>query len=405
MALAAVLHADACEIYTDVDGVYTTDPRVLPEARRVQRISYDEMLELASLGAGVMHNRSIEFAKKFGVPIHVRSSFSDAPGSMIVAEPESADAPVCGAALMKDEARVSVLGVPDVPGTSLEILLADRGPEHLRRHDRAERGRGRQGRLSFTVPRNELRATLEAVEEAAEALGAEEVNSDETRRQGLRRRAGHGPPVRRRPPHVPRLGRRRRQHPDDHDQRDQDLGARRTRRGPSGAAGGPRDVRAAGGTGRSARAVRRADVGRQAPMPRPSSSRLQGVDMEELTIDDIALDTSQARITMRGVPDTPGVAAAVFEEVAAADVFVDMIVQSDNGREGQASLSLHRAARPARQSAGRGQAAGRAVPVPGRSPAAPRSPSSRSPASACAATPASPSACSAPWPTRASTSR
>ncbi len=80
VALAAVLQADACEIYTDVDGVYTTDPRLLPEARHVERISYDEMLELASLGAGVMHNRSIEFAKKFGVPIHVRSSFSDSPG-------------------------------------------------------------------------------------------------------------------------------------------------------------------------------------------------------------------------------------------------------------------------------------------------------------------------------------
>src|SRR5213075_620296 len=80
VALAAVLGADACEIYTDVDGVYTTDPRIVPEARKIDRISYDEMLELASLGAGVMHSRSIEFAKKYGVPIHVRSSFSDAEG-------------------------------------------------------------------------------------------------------------------------------------------------------------------------------------------------------------------------------------------------------------------------------------------------------------------------------------
>src|SRR5204863_5351674 len=85
VALAAVLQADACEIYTDVDGVYTTDPRLLPEARHIKRVSYDEMLELASLGAGVMHSRSIEFAKKFGVPIHVRSSFADIPGTMIVA--------------------------------------------------------------------------------------------------------------------------------------------------------------------------------------------------------------------------------------------------------------------------------------------------------------------------------
>ena len=110
VALAAVLRADACEIYTDVDGVYTTDPRVLPQARRVTQISYDEMLELASLGAGVMHSRSIEFAKKFSVPIHVRSSFSDVPGTMIVDEPESKSVPVSGAALTKDEARVTITG-------------------------------------------------------------------------------------------------------------------------------------------------------------------------------------------------------------------------------------------------------------------------------------------------------
>src|SRR5215218_10054303 len=121
VALAAVLNADACEIYTDVDGVFTTDPRVLPEARRVGRISYDEMLELASLGAGVMHSRSIEFGKKFDVPIHVRSSFTDVPGTMIVTEAERPDMPVSGAAITKDEARITVQGVPDKPGTSLEI--------------------------------------------------------------------------------------------------------------------------------------------------------------------------------------------------------------------------------------------------------------------------------------------
>ncbi|HEV3122204.1 MAG TPA: aspartate kinase, partial [Isosphaeraceae bacterium] len=89
VALAAVLGADACEIYTDVDGVYTTDPRIVPEARKIDRISYDEMLELASLGAGVMHSRSVEFAKKYGVPIHVLSAFADAPGTWIVAAAEA----------------------------------------------------------------------------------------------------------------------------------------------------------------------------------------------------------------------------------------------------------------------------------------------------------------------------
>ncbi len=89
VALAAVLEAALCEIYTDVDGIYTTDPRIIPEARLLRQISYDEMLELASAGAGVMHNRSIEFAKKFNVPVHVRNSFSDAPGTMIVGDPET----------------------------------------------------------------------------------------------------------------------------------------------------------------------------------------------------------------------------------------------------------------------------------------------------------------------------
>src|SRR5207302_1133396 len=126
VALAAVLGADACEIYTDVDGVYTTDPRVVPEARKVDRISYDEMLELASLGAGVMHSRSIEFAKKYGVPIHVRSSFSDAPGTWIVGEADARrlGATVTGAALAKDEARITILGVPDRPGVVHTLFRA-----------------------------------------------------------------------------------------------------------------------------------------------------------------------------------------------------------------------------------------------------------------------------------------
>ena len=112
VALAAVLGADACEIYTDVDGVYTTDPRVVPEARKIDRISYDEMLELASLGAGVMHSRSIEFAKKYGVPIHVRSSFSDAAGHLDRRRgrrPAARRRRVTGAALAKDEARITIL--------------------------------------------------------------------------------------------------------------------------------------------------------------------------------------------------------------------------------------------------------------------------------------------------------
>src|SRR6202007_2885473 len=114
-----------CEIYTDVDGIYTTDPRVVPEARKMDAISYDEMLELASVGAGVMHSRSIEFAKKFDVPLQVRSSFSDAEGTWIVPEASwMSDVVVCGAALVRDEARVALGGVPDQPGVSHRIFAA-----------------------------------------------------------------------------------------------------------------------------------------------------------------------------------------------------------------------------------------------------------------------------------------
>jgi len=123
VALAAALKATACEIYTDVDGVYTTDPRIVPEARKIDRISYDEMLELASLGAGVMHSRAIEFGKKYDVPIHVRSSLTDVPGTLIISEtPEMEGIVVRGATLKKDLARVMLIGVPNKPGIAARIF-------------------------------------------------------------------------------------------------------------------------------------------------------------------------------------------------------------------------------------------------------------------------------------------
>ncbi|HYH68502.1 MAG TPA: aspartate kinase, partial [Urbifossiella sp.] len=112
-----------CEIYTDVDGVYTTDPRLVPDARKMDAISYDEMLEMASMGAGVMHSRSIEFAKKYDVPLMVRNSRSDAVGTWIVPEAEwMTEVPVCGAALAYDEARLVLDGVPDRPGVSHAVF-------------------------------------------------------------------------------------------------------------------------------------------------------------------------------------------------------------------------------------------------------------------------------------------
>ena len=179
VALAAVLRADACEIYTDVDGVYTTDPRHAARgpAREADQLRRDA--RAGQPGGGVMHSRSIEFAKKFSVPIHVRSSFSDVPGTMIVAEPESPDQAVCGVALVKDEARVTIEGVPDRPGVSLAIFskIADRKitvdmiVQNVGAEEKAD--------ISFTVDRDELPATLEAVQEAAAELGARGFSHDD----------------------------------------------------------------------------------------------------------------------------------------------------------------------------------------------------------------------------------
>ena len=180
VALAAVLGADACEIYTDVDGVYTTDPRVVPEARKIDRISFDEMLELASLGAGVMHSRSIEFAKKYGVPIHVRSSFKPEEGSWIVAEGDARrlGVRVTGAALAKDESRMTISGVPDRPGVVRRIFGAIAAANIV--VDMIVQNVATDGvtEVSFTVCSDDLEQTLLVAAEAAKAVGAGAVTHD-----------------------------------------------------------------------------------------------------------------------------------------------------------------------------------------------------------------------------------
>ncbi len=183
VALAAVLGAGACEIYTDVDGVYTTDPRIVPEARKIDRISYDEMLELASLGAGVMHSRSIEFAKKYGVPIHVRSSFSDAARDLD--RPREGRATTgCDrdgrGAWRSDEARITILGVPDRPGVVHTVFRAIAAANIV--VDMIVQNVGAEGsgttELSFTVAAGDLAETLRAAESAARAIGATGVTHD-----------------------------------------------------------------------------------------------------------------------------------------------------------------------------------------------------------------------------------
>src|SRR5205085_5027744 len=122
VAIAAALKADACEIYTDVDGVYTTDPNIVPNARKINRISYEEMLELASLGAKVLQIRSVEFGMKYGVPIHVRSSFNDNEGTWVVPEDKAMEAVlVAGVTATKDEAKITLQGISDEPGVQAKV--------------------------------------------------------------------------------------------------------------------------------------------------------------------------------------------------------------------------------------------------------------------------------------------
>ncbi len=162
VALAAALKADECQIYTDVDGVYTTDPRIVPEARRLKTITFEEMLEMASLGSKVLQIRSVEFAGKYKVRLRVLSSFEDdGEGTLITFEEDTMERPlISGIAFNRDEAKLTVLGVPDRPGIRRPHPGPHRRSQHRRRHDRAERGHDGTTDFSFTVHRNEFKKAM-----------------------------------------------------------------------------------------------------------------------------------------------------------------------------------------------------------------------------------------------------
>ncbi|GAB6064414.1 aspartate kinase [Deferrisoma palaeochoriense] len=179
VAVAAALNADACEIYTDVDGVYTTDPNVCDRARKLKRISYDEMLELASVGAKVLQIRSVEFAKKYKVPIHVRSSFSDDEGTWVVEETEDMEqVVVAGVAYDRNEAKVSVRGVPDRPGIAAKIFGALAERNIVVDMIVQDVGEGERASITFTVPKADLKRALAVIEPVAKELGATHVEAD-----------------------------------------------------------------------------------------------------------------------------------------------------------------------------------------------------------------------------------
>lgn len=180
VAVAAALKADVCEIYTDVDGVYTTDPRIAEDASKIEKITYDEMLEMASLGAKILQIRSVEFAKKYDVVLHVRSSFNDNPGTLVLKEDSDMETVlVSGVTYSKDEAKVSVLQIPDKPGIAASIFtpLSDAGIivdviiQNVSTKGLTD--------ITFTVPRTDYKKTLKIVEETVQKIGAGGIASDE----------------------------------------------------------------------------------------------------------------------------------------------------------------------------------------------------------------------------------
>jgi aspartate kinase len=356
VALAAVMKHDpdtdngevGCEIYTDVDGVYTTDPRVVPEARKMDYISYDEMLELASVGAGVMHSRSIEFAKKFDVPLQVRSSFSDVEGTWIVPEAEwMHQAPVCGAALVRDEARVNLDGVPDEPGVSHRVFSAIADQNIVVDMIAQNVGTGGKAAIGFTVLRNELPATLAVLRPLAAELGAtldhqEEMSKVSVVGTGMKTHTGVAEKMFA-ALSAEQINMRMITTGDIKisvlvDKTDgmralravhQAFGLHQPRPG-AGPSTSP------GGSGVFRRQVPATEEDNSSPLTNITQHLSS---MEDIVVSDVLLTTDQGRITIFDLPDQAGNCSRVFQAVAAAGIVVDMIVQNLTA-SGSAELSF-----------------------------------------------------------------
>jgi len=340
----------ACDIYTDVDGIFTTDPRLVSDARKLDVVSYDEMLELASVGANVLSSRSIEFARKFAVPLQKRSSFSDVEGTWIVPEAEwMHEYAVVGAALAKDEARVAVIDVPDKPGVSHRVFAAIAEKNIAVDMIVQNVGAGKKATIGFTVPAGELHATLLALEPVVAELGARvehEANVSKVSIVGTGMRYQRGVA--------------------------QKMFAALAAAGVNLKMITTGDIKisvlVAKEQGAEAlRVVHQAfaldkprigaglTVPPQAKKPdgersEPSGSRLQKEilqrlsSMEEIVVSDVSLDTDQGLVFIFDLPDVPGNCSRIFESVAEAGIVVDMIVEnpSEAGRA-QISFSVPRA--------------------------------------------------------------
>jgi len=342
-ALAAVLRAAECEIYTDVEGVFTTDPRLVKDARKVGRISYDEMLEMASLGAGVMHSRSIEFAKKFAVPLRVRPAYSEGAGTLIAPEGDEDQRVVSGLALAKNEARVSLVGIPDRPGT-MAIVFANMAARKIPIDMVVQNvAQGGTAEVSFTVPQSDLAETLTAAEEAVKGLGAGRVESGTAVAKlsvvgvGMRTHSGvaahmfqsladAGVNIQMITTSEIKISTLVSRDQCEEALRKSHAAFKLDKPTNEPPAVGVRQKPAGNG-----------DASSQKRLLHDVVSKLAA--MEDIVVSEVLLDESQARVTISEIPDSPGISAQLFSAVADGDVMVDMIVQNQS-HSGRARVSL-----------------------------------------------------------------
>lgn len=339
VALAAALRPSRCIIHTDVDGVYTTDPRVVPEAARIPEVSFDEMLELAGMGAGVMHSRSIEIANRYGIPIYVRCSFNENPGSWIVTDKDTPRREVSGAALLRDESRVTISGVPDVPGAARTIFsgIARRNVAV----DMIVQNAGDDGKadISFTVQKGDFSDTLGAAKAAVEELGAGSIDFD----SDVAKISIVGLAMAETPGVAAKMFRTL----ADRDINILMITTSEIKVSVLVKKDDAEDALKAVhetfeleklGADEAAGSFDRFGAESDSP-PIDGSDAQDSGRLEQVTMNSIRLHRGQALITVGAVPDEPGCAARVFTKIAETGINVDMIVQ-DAGVGGKANIGF-----------------------------------------------------------------
>jgi aspartate kinase len=359
-----------CEIYTDVDGVYTTDPRIVPDARKMDAISYDEMLEMASMGAGVMHSRSIEFAKKFDVPLMVRNAQSDAIGTWVVPEAEwMGEIPVCGAALAADEARIVLEGVPDQPGVSHRVFAALAAANIAVDMIGQSVGSGGKATIGFTVLNTELEKTKRTLAPIVADLGATLAETGKVSKvsvvgAGMRTVTGvaermfqalaaEGINLKMITTGDIKISVLIEEEPPATEPGEPGAsapGVKKTHEDSKKAVRGRKALRAVHRAFGLAEPRKGAGVPAGGYKPRPAPlvvpgakdreaalARLDG--MEDILVSGVHLNADQSRITIFDLPDLPGNCSTVFNAVATGGIVVDMIVQNITA-PGRAELSF-----------------------------------------------------------------